>query len=57
MTTNEEIISQEKQQELLEKYDPDAATRKLGGKLGWIVFFGLLAFSVFQLYTDRKSVV
>jgi TRAP transporter 4TM/12TM fusion protein len=52
LTTNEEMISQEKQQELLEKYDPDAATRKLGGTLGWIVFLGLLAFSVFQLYTS-----
>ena len=52
MTTNEEMVSQEKQQELLEKYDPEAATRKLAGKMGWIVFFGLLAFSVFQLYTS-----
>ncbi|MCM3573103.1 TRAP transporter permease [Mesobacillus subterraneus] len=52
MTTNEETVSQEKQQELLEKYDPEAATRKLAGKMGWIVFFGLLAFSVFQLYTS-----
>lgn len=52
MTKNEETVSQEKQQELLEKYDPEAATRKLAGKMGWIVFFGLLAFSVFQLYTS-----
>lgn len=52
MTTNEEMVSQEKQQELLEKYDPEAATRKLAGKMGWVVFFGLLAFSVFQLYTS-----
>jgi TRAP transporter 4TM/12TM fusion protein len=52
LTTNEETVSQEKQQELLEKYDPEAATRKLAGKMGWIVFFGLLAFSVFQLYTS-----
>ncbi|MBS8263138.1 TRAP transporter permease [Mesobacillus boroniphilus] len=46
------MVSQEKQQELLEKYDPEAATRKLAGKMGWVVFFGLLAFSVFQLYTS-----
>jgi len=52
LTKNEETVSQEKQQELLEKYDPEAATRKLAGKMGWIVFFGLLAFSVFQLYTS-----
>ncbi|CAM3768191.1 TRAP transporter permease [Mesobacillus thioparans] len=57
MTTNEEILSQEKQQELLEKYDPEAATRKLAGKMGWIVFFGLLAFSVFQLYTSIFGVL
>ncbi|GAM16619.1 TRAP transporter, 4TM/12TM fusion protein, unknown substrate 1 [Mesobacillus selenatarsenatis SF-1] len=57
MTTNEEMVSQEKQQELLEKYDPEAATRKLAGKMGWIVFFGLLAFSVFQLYTSIFGVL
>lgn len=57
MTTNEEMVSQEKQQELLEKYDPEAATRKLAGKMGWVVFFGLLAFSVFQLYTSIFGVL
>lgn len=57
MTTNEEVVSQEKQQELLEKYDPEAATRKLAGKMGWIVFFGLLTFSVFQLYTSIFGVL
>jgi TRAP transporter 4TM/12TM fusion protein len=57
LTTNEEMVSQEKQQELLEKYDPEAATRKLAGKMGWIVFFGLLAFSVFQLYTSIFGVL
>ncbi len=57
MTTNEEMVSQEKQQELLEKYDPEAATRKLAGTMGWIVFFGLLAFSLFQLYTSIFGVL
>ncbi|MFD1735569.1 TRAP transporter permease [Bacillus salitolerans] len=38
-------------QELLEKYDPEAGTRKLTGVVGWIVFIGLLSFSLFQLYT------
>jgi TRAP transporter 4TM/12TM fusion protein len=57
LTTNEEMVSQEKQQELLEKYDPEAATRKLAGKMGWIVFFGLLAFSLFQLYTSIFGVL
>jgi TRAP transporter 4TM/12TM fusion protein len=44
-------LTEEEQQELLEKYDPEAGTRKLTGILGYIVFFGLLAFSLFQLYT------
>ncbi|MFS0638545.1 TRAP transporter permease [Mesobacillus foraminis] len=51
MTQNDGVLSQEQQQELLEKFDPEAATRKLKGIMGWIVFFGLLAFSLFQLYT------
>lgn len=46
-----ETLSLEEQQKLLEKYDPEAGTRKLGGLLGWIVFLGLLAFSLFHLYT------
>ncbi|MGN1401558.1 MAG: TRAP transporter permease [Bacillus sp. (in: firmicutes)] len=47
----EGTLSLEEQQELIEKYDPEAATRKLKGVMGWVVFFGLLAFSLFQLYT------
>ncbi|WP_407691367.1 TRAP transporter permease [Robertmurraya mangrovi] len=45
------MLSQEEQQKLLEKYDPEAGTRKLKGILGWVVFLGLLSFSLFQLYT------
>ncbi|MET3575691.1 TRAP transporter permease [Bhargavaea ullalensis] len=44
-------LSEEEQQELLKKYDPEANTRDLGGILKQVVFFGLLAFSLFQLYT------
>ncbi|UII57059.1 TRAP transporter permease [Cytobacillus spongiae] len=51
MSHNQENLSQEQQQELLEKYDPEAGTRKLGGIFGWIAFIGLLSFSLFQLYT------
>jgi TRAP transporter 4TM/12TM fusion protein len=47
----EDALSNEKQQELLEKYDPEAGTRKLIGVSGWIVFIGLLSFSLFHLYT------
>ncbi|MGM0888040.1 MAG: TRAP transporter permease [Bacillota bacterium] len=53
MADNEKIkyLTEAEQQELLEKYDPEAGTRKLTGVLGHIAFFGLLAFSLFQLYT------
>lgn len=51
MENKGETLSLEEQQKLLEKYDPEAGTRKLGGVLGWVVFFGLLSFSLFHLYT------
>jgi TRAP transporter 4TM/12TM fusion protein len=45
-----ESLTAEQQQELLEKYDPESSTRKLEhGMFKWIIFFGLLAFSLFQL--------
>ncbi|MBZ5200418.1 TRAP transporter permease [Planomicrobium chinense] len=44
-------ISEEKQKEILQKYDPESNTRDLGGFIKHVVFFGLLAFSLFQLYT------
>ena len=47
----DDVLSLEEQQALLEKYDPESATRKLKGIMGWVVFGGLLAFSLFQLYT------
>ncbi|RFU69214.1 TRAP transporter permease [Peribacillus saganii] len=46
-----QALSQEEQQELIEKYDPEAGTRKLTGLTAKIAFFGLLAFSIFQIYT------
>ncbi|WP_062104425.1 TRAP transporter permease [Bacillus niameyensis] len=52
MEHQHETLSNEKQQELLEKYDPESATRSVKGVLGAIVFFGLLAFSIFQLYAS-----
>ncbi len=51
MSNQHESLSQEEQQALLEKYDPEAGTRKLKGIFGWVVFLGLLSFSLFQLYT------
>lgn len=44
-------ISEEKQKEILQKYDPESNTRDLSGFVKHLVFFGLLAFSLFQLYT------
>ncbi|WP_061810850.1 TRAP transporter permease [Rossellomorea vietnamensis] len=45
-----ESLTAEQQQELLEKYDPESSTRKFHhGIFKWIIFFGLLAFSLFQL--------
>jgi TRAP transporter 4TM/12TM fusion protein len=48
---NFDHLSEEEQQEILQKYDPEANTRKLTGIMLKVVFFGLLAFSLFQLYT------
>ncbi|QAV26199.1 C4-dicarboxylate ABC transporter [Neobacillus thermocopriae] len=51
--TNEkvDVLSAEEQQKILEKYDPESNTRKLTGVFQKVVFAGLLAFSLFQLYT------
>ncbi|SDC33096.1 TRAP transporter permease [Shouchella lonarensis] len=45
--TNQDV----NQEELMEKYDAESRTRKLSGVAAGIVFTGLLAFSLFQLYT------
>ncbi|REB09578.1 TRAP transporter permease [Sporosarcina sp. BI001-red] len=47
-----ETLTESEQLELLQKYDPESNTRDLVGIFGKIVFFGLLAFSIFQLYTS-----
>lgn len=46
-----EQISAEEQQAILEKYDIESNTRVLSGVMKHVIFFGLLAFSLFQLYT------
>jgi len=46
-----EELTEDEQRELLEKYDAESNTRNLSGLVGWLVFIGLLAFSLFQLYT------
>jgi TRAP transporter 4TM/12TM fusion protein len=49
MAVDSDTIDETQQQALLEKYDPEAGSRKLGTVFKWILFFGLLAFSLFQL--------
>lgn len=52
MSNNESNqISIEEQQELMEKYDVESNTRKFTGILAWVVFFVLISFSLFHLYT------
>ncbi|MCZ8532705.1 TRAP transporter permease [Psychrobacillus psychrodurans] len=46
-----EELSLDEQQEILEKYDLESNTRTLDGVLKYIIYFGLMAFSLFQLYT------
>lgn len=48
---NTENLTAEQQQELLEKYDTESNTRKIGGIQGKAIYVLLLAFSIFQLYT------
>lgn len=50
-TDEVETLSEEEQDEILRKYDPESNTRDLGSIFKKIVFVGLLAFSIFQLYT------
>ncbi|WP_010648506.1 TRAP transporter permease [Oceanobacillus massiliensis] len=44
-------LTAEEQQQLLEKYDTESNTRDVGGIIGKVIFFGLIAFSLFQIYT------
>lgn len=46
-----EVLNEEQQQALLEKYDTESNVRRLAGVMKWVIFFGLLSFSLFQLYT------
>ncbi len=48
---DEGYISAEQQKEVLQKYDPESNTRDLSGIIKHVVFYGLLAFALFQLYT------
>lgn len=47
----EDQLSEKEVEAIMEKYDPESGFRKLKGVFFWIVTLGLLAFSLFQLYT------
>ncbi|MDN4606888.1 TRAP transporter permease [Sporosarcina highlanderae] len=47
-----EMLTEEQQLEILQKYDPESNTRNVKGIFKIIVFVGLLSFSLFQLYTS-----
>ncbi|MGM8211372.1 TRAP transporter permease [Virgibacillus sp. W0430] len=47
----EQELTEEQQEELLQKYDAESNTRNLTGVAAQVVFFTLVAFSLFQLYT------
>jgi len=44
-------ISEEEQAALLDKYDAESRTRKLTGKMSYVILALLLGFSTFQIYT------
>lgn len=46
-----ETLSVEEQQKLLEKYDTESNVRNVQGIANKVIYFGLLAFSLFQVYT------
>ncbi|PJK17832.1 C4-dicarboxylate ABC transporter [Chryseomicrobium excrementi] len=46
-----EQLSEEQQKAILSKYDPESNTRDHQGVMRKVVYFGLLAFTLFQLYT------
>lgn len=50
-TENVETLTEEQKQALLEKYDTESNVRRLTGIMKWVIFIGLLSFSIFQLYT------
>jgi TRAP transporter 4TM/12TM fusion protein len=57
LTKHYDALTEQQQQELLEKYDPEAGSRKLTGIVAWIAMLGLLAFSLFQVYTSVFGVL
>ncbi|SDM40204.1 TRAP transporter permease [Sediminibacillus halophilus] len=50
MSAKNETLTEQKQQELLQQYDQESSYRFLTGTMAKVVFFGLLAFSLYQIF-------
>lgn len=50
-TEHTDVLTAEQQQQLLEKFDTESNLRKIAGVMKWVIYIGLLSFSLFQLYT------
>lgn len=51
MSEENERLTEEQQKEMLAKYDQESSSRNLTGIMAKIVYFGLLAFSLYQLFS------
>ncbi|WP_053217703.1 TRAP transporter permease [Virgibacillus senegalensis] len=50
MSANNETLTEQQQQELIQKYDQESSYRFITGTMAKVVFFGLLAFSLYQIF-------
>ncbi|PAV31473.1 C4-dicarboxylate ABC transporter [Virgibacillus profundi] len=55
MSDSKEQLTAEEQEKLLQKYDAESNNRNVTGITAKIIFFGLIAFSLFQLYTGAAG--
>ncbi|WP_335869915.1 TRAP transporter permease [Bacillus sp. 2205SS5-2] len=56
MSNKHESLSAQEQKQLLERFDPESNTRDIKGWMGWLIFLGLLAFSIFQLFASISQI-
>ncbi|WP_153461484.1 TRAP transporter permease [Sediminibacillus terrae] len=50
MSANNETLTEQQQQELMQQYDQESSYRFLTGTMAKVVFLGLLAFSLYQIF-------
>jgi len=53
---NNEVISQEKVEQLIEEFENEAATRKLSGAWAWIAGIVAAALSIYALYWTQAII-